>query len=42
MSKRLRRPFDLAASIKVLEEKHEGFREDFEAFFRRWWAGGVL
>ncbi|MBN8422049.1 MAG: DUF479 domain-containing protein [Verrucomicrobia bacterium] len=33
MSKRLRRPFDLAAAMKVLEEEYEGFREDFEAFF---------
>lgn len=33
MSKRLRRPFDLAAPVRVLEEEHEGFREDFEAFF---------
>ena len=33
MSLRLRFPFDLAASVKVLEEQYEGFREDFEAFF---------
>ncbi len=33
MSRRLRRPFDLAAAVAVLEEQYEGFREDFEAFF---------
>lgn len=33
MSRRLRRPFDLAAAVKVLEAEYEGFREDFEAFF---------
>lgn len=33
MSGRLRRPFDLAASVAVLEEQYDGFREDFEAFF---------
>lgn len=33
MSRRLRFPFDLAASVAVLEEQYEGFREDFEAFF---------
>jgi acyl carrier protein phosphodiesterase len=33
MSRRLRRPFDLAAGVKVLEEEYEGFREDFEGFF---------
>ena len=33
MSRRLRFPFDLAASVKVLEAQYEGFREDFEGFF---------
>ncbi|WP_395738367.1 ACP phosphodiesterase [Prosthecobacter sp.] len=33
MSRRLRRPFDLAAAVEVLEKEYEGFREDFEAFF---------
>jgi len=33
MSRRLRFPFDLAASVAVLEEQYEGFREDFEGFF---------
>lgn len=33
MSRRLRRPFDLAAAVEVLEAQYEGFREDFEAFF---------
>ncbi|MCX6852896.1 MAG: acyl carrier protein phosphodiesterase [Verrucomicrobia bacterium] len=33
MSRRLRFPFDLAASVAVLEAQYEGFREDFEAFF---------
>lgn len=33
MSHRLRFPFDLAASVPVLEEQYAGFREDFEAFF---------
>ena len=54
MSRRLRRPFDLAAAVRVLEKEYEGFREDFEAFFpevRRevgetaaceWWSGGVM
>ena len=33
MSRRLRFPFDLAASMSVLEAQYEGFREDFEGFF---------
>ncbi len=33
MSRRLKRPFDLAAAVEVLEAQYEGFREDFEAFF---------
>lgn len=33
MSRRLRFPFDLAASMPVLEKNYELFRADFEAFF---------
>lgn len=33
MSQRLRFPFDLSASVKVLEQHYTGFQEDFEAFF---------
>ncbi len=33
MSRRLRFPFDLAASMPVLEKHYEDFRADFEAFF---------
>ncbi|MGV3663032.1 MAG: ACP phosphodiesterase [Prosthecobacter sp.] len=33
MSGRLRFPFDLAASVPVLEEKYDAFRADFEEFF---------
>lgn len=33
ISGRLRRPFDLAASISILESEHDAFHEDFTAFF---------
>lgn len=33
MSRRLRFPFDLAASVPVLEMHYDGFRKDFEEFF---------
>lgn len=33
ISRRLRRPFELASSLPIFEEDESGFRDDFHAFF---------